>query len=400
MFLITIISQVLGQTMIPVNIVDAKPRTEPRTSATVRGVDECQGTLRWEREDFKGAVRWDREESKGTLSATAVKAYIEGMDDFEDSDDDEAVSVTDEEEGASSFSGVLVRDETQMLRAKSEEGADAIKNALHSMHPSPWGRMHPPPHATHASSSSCNALRSLYPSPWGPPQQSLSHALEKQQVAPPPSTQTRSVKDEGVEVFAHELDTHELDDACKDDALSSACTPETMILSYTPGAVPKLSLGQEERHSLGHMPSAGTRRQLHLGVFVCLCGCVRVHTHTHTHSAHTHIHTHTYTHTHIGDAGLRYITHSCALRDNGKVTASGQDEADEEEEEDIMAKTLSYIFPYLSHPKNVSVNAKVGDRVSCGVEPVFECLVLFLVALLVVVSVLWGGGEQCFCRSL
>ena len=61
-----------------------------------------------------------------------------------------------------------------------------------------------------------------------------------------------------------------------------------------------------------------------------------------------------------------------------------------------MAKTLSYIFPYLSHPKNVSVNAKVGDRVSCGVEPVFECLVLFLVALLIVVSVLWGGGNNAF----
>ena len=124
MFLIKIISQVLGQTIIPVNIVDAKPRTEPRTSATLRGVDECQGTLRWEREDFKGAVRWDREESKGTLSATAVKAYIEGMDDFEDSDDDEAVSVTDEEEGASSFSGVL------LLPLRASEGHSPFSNTL------------------------------------------------------------------------------------------------------------------------------------------------------------------------------------------------------------------------------------------------------------------------------
>jgi hypothetical protein len=71
------------------------------------------------------------------------------------------VSVTDEEEDASCFSGVLVRDETEMLRARSAEGADATKNSLHSLY-----------------------------------------------------------------------HTHELEDACKDDALSSACTPETMILSY------------------------------------------------------------------------------------------------------------------------------------------------------------------------
>jgi len=68
-------------------------------------------TQRWEREEFKGAVGWDREEfeSLGSLSvaacasssSSALKAYIEGMDDSEDSDDEEAVSVTDEEEDAS-----------------------------------------------------------------------------------------------------------------------------------------------------------------------------------------------------------------------------------------------------------------------------------------------------------
>ena len=56
MFLMKKKTKVRGQTVIPLNVVDAKPRTEPRTSATVRGVDECQGTLRWEREEFKGYI--------------------------------------------------------------------------------------------------------------------------------------------------------------------------------------------------------------------------------------------------------------------------------------------------------------------------------------------------------